>query len=82
MMDFAMAASQNAQVLIKLFLQKMTKNIRFCINFIFHHRVVVKQDHYMTHLLSYAPPLCSRTDVVFMLKFSVIRWLVDMHRQG
>ncbi len=32
----------------------MTKNLIFWIAFIFYPREVLKQDHYMTHLLSYA----------------------------
>jgi hypothetical protein len=32
----------------------MTKTIKFLINFLVYHRTVVKQDHYMTHLLSYS----------------------------
>jgi hypothetical protein len=56
-----MAASLNEFSASKLFLHKKANIIQkirqlhiFFIAFIFYHRAVVKKEHYMTHLLSYA----------------------------
>jgi hypothetical protein len=62
LLHFAIAASQNGFSTCELSLhkkiniikKKMAKNIGFFLTFIFYHRAVVKKDHYMTHLLSYA----------------------------
>jgi len=58
-MDFTTGASQNGFITSKPsihkktnIIQKMTKML-FFITFICNNRAIVKQDHYMTHLLSY-----------------------------
>jgi hypothetical protein len=58
--DSATAALQNGLCSYEFFLhektndiQKMTKNIKKLL-LLFYRRAVVKQDQYMTHILSYA----------------------------
>jgi hypothetical protein len=43
----------------------MAKNVYFISMFIFYHRAIVKQDHYIAYLLSYANTilLCSRCKI-------------------
>ena len=70
--DSATAASQNGLCSYEFFLhektndiQKMTKNIKKLL-LLFYRRAVVKQDQYMTHILSYANNVlwCSRCKIL------------------
>jgi hypothetical protein len=58
-------------------IQNMAKNITMLIAFIFYHRALVKQDHYMTHLLSCSNAVlwCSCWKSAIMYSSTVYSWI-------
>ncbi len=70
--DSARASSQSGFCSCRLFIYKkpnimqiMTETITICIYFIFYHRAIVEQDHFMTLFLSYANTVlwCTRCKI-------------------